>query len=71
MLIQKANTTQGFNSMSILRLSAWESTADVKGTVDYSCGLEMKFWKGHAGMIKNRLGFVSVSTAESMTQGPI
>ena len=71
MLIQKANTTQGFNSMCILRLSVWEGMPEVKGAVDYSCGLEKKFWKGDASVIKNRFSFVSVSTAEIMIQGPI
>lgn len=69
MLIHKANTIQGFNSMSILRLCVWEGMPEVKGAVDYSCGLEKKFWKGDASVIEN--SFVSISTAETMIQGPI
>lgn len=57
--------------MSVLRLDIWEGTPEVKGAVDYSCGLEKKFWKGHASVIKNSLSFVSVSTAETVIQGPI
>lgn len=70
MLILKANVTQGFNTMSVLRLSVWEGTSEVKGAVDYSCG-SVKFWKGDANVIKNRFSFVSVSTVETMIQGHI
>ena len=41
-LIQKANTAQGFNSMSTVRLSVWEGLPEVKSAVDYICELKGK-----------------------------